>query len=306
MAINILNRLLMKYLSLFFIVIIFCNAANAVTVKMPAFINAPSHITADTDSVLKERSISIGLNYGSDILFFGRTGPIKYPFMNADVIYNTKSGFFVYGSVFKVLGYNPLVDEIDAGTGYLFNYTKKFVGTISYTRFIFNKDAAQVIKSASSNNIDFKNAYDYKIAKSSVTFDYLFGDANDYFLTLNTSKRIETSFGIFDDKDYLTFTPGVSAILGTQNFVGRYNTSHSDRFLLDEIYIPPGSPKPTDYDNGRFKPLNYSFKLPIAYNRPHYTFEAAWKYSIPVNVEGALKNRHEVFFNMSFIYLFFK
>ena len=34
--------------------------------------------------------------------------------------------------------------------------------------------------------------------------DYLFGKASDYFITLNTSKYIESNFGIFDDKDYLS------------------------------------------------------------------------------------------------------
>jgi hypothetical protein len=223
-------------------------------------------------------------------------------------IYNFKSGFFVYGSPVQVIGYYPLIDEIDLGAGYLFRYSKKFSGSISYTRFLFNDDAAQVIKSASSNDINFKNSFDWKLAKSSVEFDYLFGDANDYFLTLNTSKYIETDWGIFDDKDYLSFNPTISAILGTQNFVGRYSSEHLDRVDVNNgqipgLDVPPAFPH---YNNGRFNALNYSVKIPIAYNRPHYTFEASWKYSIPVNVEGQLKNRHEVFFNMTFYYLFFK
>jgi len=95
--------------------------------------------------------------------------------------------------------------------------------------------------------------------------------------------------------------------LGTQNFVGRYSTLHSEQLYYDNtihgLDVPPYF---HDYDNGRFNVLNYSVKLPISYNRPHYTFEASWKYSIPVNVEGALKNRHELFFNLTFYYLFFK
>jgi hypothetical protein len=51
--------------------------------------------------------------------------------------------------------------------------------------------------------------------------------------------------------------------------------------------------------------LNYSFKIPLAYNMPHYTLEASYKYSIPVNVEGALKNRRESFFNFTFYYVFY-
>jgi len=266
------------------------------------------HLTADTDTVFRKRSISVGANYGSDVQFFGRTGPVSYPFVSTDVVYNTKSGWFLYGSAVKVLGYNAPVDEVDLGAGYFYKYSKKFSGSISYSRFIFNENSAKVIKSASSNDINWKNSFDWQIAKSSVVFDYLFGDANDYFVTLNTSKYIETSFGIFDDKDYLSFNPGVSVILGTQNFVGKYSDQHPDQLDLDDYYIQVSTSGPAPlprYNNGRFTALNYSFKLPIAYNRPHYTLEASWKYSIPVNVEGVLKNRREVFFNLTFYYLFF-
>jgi hypothetical protein len=268
--------------------------------------DSTNRAVADTDSVPRKRSMSVGANYGSDVLFFGRTGPIKYPFMSTDIIYNTKTGFFIYGSALQVIGYRAVVDEVDLGAGYLYKYSKNVSGTISYSRFIFNDDAILVIKSASSNDIDFKNSFDWKFAKSSVTADYLFGKSSDFFLTLNTSKYIETNFSIFDDKDYLSFNPSISAIFGTQNFVQKFSIDHQYRLDLDNLYVPGGGEPPSfRYDNGKFNILNYSFKLPIAYNRPHYTFEASWKYSIPVNVEGALKNRHEVFFNLTFFYLFF-
>ncbi len=294
----------MKYLFLVFFLVI-CNEvfadADGLNHK-----DSTNHAVADTDTVLRKRSISIGANYGSDVLFFGRTGPIKYPFASTDVVYNSKTGFFIYGSAVQVIGYSPIVDEVDLGAGYLFNYSKKASGTISYSRFIFGDNAVLVIKSASSNDIDFKNSFDWKFAKSSVITDYLFGKSSDFFLTLNTSKYIETNFNIFDDKDYLSFNPTISAIFGTQNFVQKFSIDHRYRLDLDNIYAPGGGEPPSFlYDNGKFNILNYNFKLPIAYNRPHYTFEATWKYSIPVNVEGALKNRHEVFFNLTFFYLFF-
>jgi hypothetical protein len=295
----------MKYLFaiLFFTI---CNAVNAAATRICLHKDTP-HTVADTDSVIRKQSVSLGVNYGSDVQFFGRTGPVKYPYASSDAIYNFKSGFFVYGSAVQVFGYTPIVDEIDLGTGYLFNYSKVLKGTISYTRFIFTEHAPPVIMSSSSNDINFKNAFDWKFAKSSATFDYLFGDANDYFVTLNTSKHIETSWSIFDDLDYLSIDPGVSMILGTQNFVGRYSTLHPQQLDFDnDIPGLDAPPRFHNYDNGKFNVLNYSFKLPVSYNMPHYTFEASWKYSIPVNVEGALKNRHEVFFNLTFYYLFFK
>ncbi|MEO6633918.1 MAG: hypothetical protein ABIN13_19395 [Mucilaginibacter sp.] len=294
----------MKYY-LVLLLIITGTAANAAELKPMLYKYAEKRNAADTDTVFRKRSISVGVNYGSDVQFFGRTGPINYPFLSTDVIYNTKTGFFIYGSAVKVIGYEPLVDEVDLGTGYFYKYNKKVTGTISYTRFLFMKAAADVIKSASSNDINFKNSFDWKIAKTSVTADYLFGKSSDFFLTFSTSKYIEPAWSIFDDQDYLSFNPTISAIFGTQNFVGKYSQDHINRFQLYSVGQPlEGSPE-RPYNNGKFNALNYSLKLPIAYNRPHYTLEASWKYSIPVNVEGELKNRHEVFFNMTFYYLFF-
>ena len=53
--------------------------------------NLPTaRLITDTDSVVKKRSVYAGVSYGSDALFFGRTGPIKYTFFSNDVIYNSK------------------------------------------------------------------------------------------------------------------------------------------------------------------------------------------------------------------------
>jgi hypothetical protein len=292
----------------YFCILLFLIAANALKANtaVRSWYNLPiARLIADTDTVVKKRSIYAGVSYGSDALFFGRTGPIKYPFFSTDVIYNAKSGVFLYGSAVKVLGYQPLVDEIDLGAGYLYKYSKRFSGSISYTRFIFDPNAALIIKSSSSNDINFKNSFDWKIVKTSATLDYLFGNSSDLFLSVNLSRYFETNWSIFDDKDYLSFTPSLNLIMGTQNFVQKYSNEHPNKLVLNNIFLS-GDYEPAErYNNGRFRSLNYSIKLPIAYNRPHYTFEASAKYSIPVNVEGVLKNRHEVFYNLTFYYVFY-
>jgi len=293
----------MKYFRIALFLII-CNPVNAATVKLPAFTgSAAYHIVADTDTIIRKRSLSVGVNYGSDALFFGRTGPITYPYESTDVVYNTKGGFFIYGSALRLLGYRTFVDEVDLGGGYLFRPSKKFSGSISYNRFIFNKQE-RIIESATSNDINLKNTYDWKPFKSTVLLDYLFGKSSDFFLTLTQSKYIETKWNVFDDKDYLSFNPAISMILGTQNFVQRYSLDHEDRLNADYIY-KLGPDSTNLYNNGRFNVLNYSFKIPVAYNRPHYTFEFSYKYSIPVNVEGALGNKRESFYNLTFYYVFY-
>ncbi|PWK72949.1 hypothetical protein LX99_04280 [Mucilaginibacter oryzae] len=290
----------MKYICLLLLIVVGGTAFSA-----PAnlgFVIAKHQLTADSDTIIRKRSVSAGVSYGSDVLFFGRTGPVKYPFVTADLIYNTKSGLFLYSSAFKVLGYAP-VDEVDVGGGYFYKFSKAFSGSASYTRFFFARDAAKVIKSASSNDINFKNSYDWKYLKSSVVLDYLFGKSNDFFVTVSHSKYWESSWSIFDDQDYLSFNPAVNFILGTQNFVQRYSLDHNFRDEASNIaahFDPRYAAR-----NRRFNMLNYSFKIPVAYNRPHYTFEFSYKYSIPVNVEGVLLNRRESFYNLTFYYVFY-
>ena len=293
----------MKYI-LILLILIPCSALKA-TAKLPLRVTGIEHNGSDTDTIIRKQSATVGVSYDSDVQFFGRTGPITYPFVSADAIYNTKNGFFIYASGLKVLGYNPFFDEIDLGAGYLYNISKKFKGSVSYTRFFFNKDAAQIIKSASSNDVNWDNSYNWGFAKSGVILDYLFGKESDIFVTLNTSKYIESKFSIFDDKDYLSFNPGVSAILGTQNFVQRYASDHRYEMAATNLFASDPDNQLMAHSNSLFKLLNYSFKLPIAYNRPHYTFEFAYKYSIPINVEGILMNHHESFYNLTFYYVFF-
>jgi hypothetical protein len=266
-------------------------------------------VLADTDKTAspKKQSVSAGINYGTNASFFGRTSPISYPYLTTDLIYNTKFGLFVYGSAWKVIGSPPAVDEFDWGGGYSYKLSPDFKGAISYTHFSFS-DQAQIIKSASSNDINLKNSFDWKLLKTSVTMDYLFGKSNDFFLSIGHSHYFESNFNIFDDKDYITFEPSFNVIFGTQNFVEYFSYQHGFFDDRDDPNKPHGKqPYPNDYavKNTQFNALNYSFRLPVAYNRPHYTIEAAYKYAIPVNVQGSLYNANESFFNLTFYYLFY-
>jgi hypothetical protein len=291
----------MKYLRILILIAVCSPASAAELLHRYLDFRHTDYTVKDTDTIIRKRSMSVGINYGSDAMFFGRVGPITYPYFSTDVVYNFKSGFFVYGSALRLVGYDTSVDELDVGGGYLYHPTRQFSGAVSYNRFIFNKEE-RIIESATSNDVNWKNSFDWGPVKSTATLDYLFGKSSDFFITVTHSKYFETKSNIFDDKDYLSFNPGFSFIIGTQNFVERYSLDHQERLNAVNIYkFGPSS----DFNNGRLNMLNYSFKVPIAYNRPHYTFEVSYKYSIPVNVEGALQNKHESFVNASFFYVFY-
>ena len=301
----------MRYtLTLFLLAI--CGHLVAMPVTIHNINGGLLYCKADSDTtaaVKKKQSVSVGVNYGTDASFFGRTSPKKYPYVTTDLIYNTKLGLFVYGSAWKVFNSPPAFDEFDWGAGYSYRFTKDIKGAITYTHFSFS-DQASIIKSASSNDINLKNSFDWHLLKTSITMDYLFGQSNDFFLSINHSHYFESNFNIFDDKDYITFEPSFNIIFGTQNFVENFSYKHDFFFDHDDPSKPPPNGKPVysnDFaiKNTEFLPLDYSFRLPLAYNRPHYTIEAAYKYSIPVNVQGSLLNSNESFFNLTFYYLFY-
>ena len=266
-----------------------------------------------TDTVPhRKQSVSVGIEYGSDVSFFGRTNPSRYPFTTTDAIYNSKIGLFGYASAWKVLSSVPLIDEFDLGAGYSFKLSKNFKGALSYTRFLYSQEA-DIIKSSSTNDIDFKNTIDFKWFNTNISLDYLFGKSSDFFVTLNNSRYFESKWSVFDDKDYLTFTPSVNIIWGTQNFVEQYTidhdvtNDHNNPKNGPGHYTPPTPPPNNTYtvNDTEFNMLSYGFKLPVGYNRPHYTVEASYRYAIPVNVQGNLLNTHESFFNLTFYYVFY-
>lgn len=296
----------MRYVFAFILSLIGLNA-GAVGKKLFIISLHREALKLDTDTTgkpVRKQSLSIGVTGGSNASFFGRTSPKRYRYYTADLIYNSKSGFFAYGSLWKVAGSFPNIDEIDVGGGYYYRLWKNVTGSVSYSHFFFNRDA-QIIKSLSTNNIDMKTTYDWHLFRSSVSFDYLFGKATDIFFTPSVSRRIEPRWGVFDNKDYLTFTPAFTIIMGTQNFVERYSDNEREDPNPEAGYGHELDDLQSANSNRQFKPLNYSIKLPIAYNRPHYTIEANTRYSIPVNVEGQLKNKKELFFNLTFYYLFY-
>lgn len=295
----------MRYFGLIVLITI-CSTVGAAPLKPGLFAPRYERVVADTDTVVaavRKNSMSLGVNYGSDALFFGRTGPITYPFVASDIIFNSKSGFFLYGSALKVLGYKPVVDEVDLGIGYYYRLSKKVKGNISYTRFIFNNQS-EIIKSASTNDINLKNTIDWKYFKTSIIGDYLFGKSYDIFATISNSKYWESSWSVFTNDDFMSINPGVNVIFGTQNFVQRYSIDHKYRLEANNIYILNENGRGARA-NAKFNLLNYSFKVPVAYNTPHYTLEFSYRYSVPVNVEGALMNHRESFYNLTFYYVFY-
>ena len=99
----------MKYFGLLFF-IISSTIVHAATVEPRLFYSNRFKLAADSDTIIRKRSVSVGISYGNDAIFFGRTSPVKYPYATADFVYNDKTGLFIYGSALKVLEFDPVFD----------------------------------------------------------------------------------------------------------------------------------------------------------------------------------------------------
>ncbi|MBS1527840.1 MAG: hypothetical protein JST19_19505, partial [Bacteroidetes bacterium] len=66
----------MRYICILFFLGI-CLSTEAGVNKHTALSRRRFAITADTDTVARKQSVSVGISYGSDASFFGRTGPVK-------------------------------------------------------------------------------------------------------------------------------------------------------------------------------------------------------------------------------------
>ena len=292
-----------------------CASLFVLLSAVSVFGQSTSTAPADTTDDSKISILSVGLSYGNTANYYGQTTAQKLPYASSDVSYRSKTGLWAAASAVKLINVGPAVSEVDAAVGYDVNITKKLGASASYTRFFFAKDSP-LPQSVNPNTASLGFTYDFKWLNSSLYGDYVFGNVkneqggnmNDFYLTFTTSKTIDLG-SVLSKNDYVTLEPSVSFIGGTQR-VGGYETKQVGTMgPKSKLGLPlPGRPiyETTYVESSNFSLITTAFKLPLAYNRPHYTVEAAYQLSLPnKNFEGIV-HENQSFFTLSFTYLFYK
>jgi hypothetical protein len=283
---------------------------------------------ADTVNNSKISVFSAGASYGNTANYYGQTTAQKLPYISTDLSYQSKLGFFVAGSAIKLVDLAPAVSELALSFGYSKDITKRLGASASYTRFFFAK-GSPLPQSVNPNTASLGLTYDSRWLTSAINGDYVFGNIkdehgrsmNDFYISLTNSKEIDLG-SIERDKDFITLSPSLSFIGGTQRVGGEQVTTQSPK--QEDLPVPlvgrgknkiqlPGKPNDkknqpstTSVQSSSFALVTSSFSLPLAYNRAHYTVEAAYQLSIPnKNFEGIV-HENQSFFTLSFTYLFYK
>ena len=289
----------------------------------PFVSNAALPFQAKTDSVTSDTTVKhikhsyllMSMDMGNNFSYMDRTSQSTYPYINPNVLFKAKSGFFflmgAYGvkNVRQDYNISPWV-EMDLGTGWKFKLGENTMTGISYVYSAYDR-SFPLLSSALSNNISAYYNHDFSIVDSRLSFNYAFGKlggdsvvttrkvgkkkgksvekatfftSSDYFLNLDLSHEFDWD-DVFTKDDEISFEPQLTISSGTNNFYNnyykkvKYTTLRKNQKLAETDTISD----PYDATAAAFKLREYILAFPLGYSIGRFDFSIEYLYIIPVN-----------------------
>jgi hypothetical protein len=268
------------------------------------------------------RRVRVALNYSSANTMLGKRDSIPIPIFTPTFKYTTAKDFFYQFSLVHSNTTNIVFDELDLKVGKNFYVGDKWNFTVSYARYIFNKQVDR-LSAVVNNDLNVYAGFDWghelytglsldftsgkkrvpyqtidslfnKKQNKYVLFDnsgYTYIQAKDFTMTWMNS----VTFYYYDllfQEDRLIVTPEIDVIFGTQNGV---ETNASTKKLLKGNGKLSKSTSTTVRSNTPF--LAYTFNLDFRYVFKRFALNLSPYYTIPQNiVSGAKNNPYFVFY----------
>lgn len=177
-----------------------------------------NNTSSSEKSKSKEKSyFSLGVNFISDAVYFGRKDSISAPYLYPNITYFNKSGLYATGALSYLTKSNEGRIDLFLGTvGYEIE-AKKFRGDISFTKYFFNSDSYNVISEVEAD-MTAMAGYDFDVLDVSLSFVTFFNSSSssDYFL----SSEIRHNF--ISKTGNIQISPTVGVFFGSQNFYEEY------------------------------------------------------------------------------------
>jgi len=262
---------------------------------------------AAADSAKPVSTLTIGTVYANNASYYGQKAAEKTPYLAVAATYRHKSGFYLSGLSYKLLNdKSSTVSAGSLGVGISGKPGKRFSADLSYNH-TFYPALSPLLQAGNPDNASLGLVYENWL-NVGLTGDYAFGKTSDAFATASLSKAINL-FSV-TKKDIVTITPSADIVAGTQHFYETYVSQQKLRDSVLGIILTPitggsssGSTTKT-VSTTTFNILSYNFKLPLAYNRSHYVFEAAYQLSVLSNYAQTDPGKTNSFFTCSFYYQF--
>ncbi len=260
----------------------------------------PETDAVSKDSAKKKTNLTVGALYSSNAGYFGQVAEEKLPYVALAASVRFPSGFYISGLAYKLLRDSQFVSATGLGAGYSFHLARKISADLSYAHSFF--PSRSPFLQASSPNIASATVLAEYFVTTGLSFDYTFGQQNDYFLTFKLARAFNIPAS--QNKAVFSITPETNFIAGTQRFYEDYVVQRLKLKKGKGNPNPPGGTQILTQEVNRFGMLSYNFKLPVSYSRASYMVEASAQVSVlgPNAVTGT--GNANTFLNLGVYYQF--
>lgn len=233
---------------------------------------------SDSINILKEGTgnnfnVFLGINYGSNYLYYGRTITENKPYYSADIMLLHKSGFWAAAAAYHLFNEVPYVNFYDLSLGWQNNFNTWLDGGITFTRFNFPKAGTD------GTNLGFtfwtvQAGFDWQFLYTSINSSVLTGDEVNFYLIMKNSRYFQTK-KFANNKMYFSFDPSFTFVAGTQEYykvtvlrrpIGRW----PGRIIVEE--------------SRNFELLDFQLTFPATFNWGNISIEPAITYYRPISI----------------------
>lgn len=232
-------------------------------------------VSAQVDSTRNPIQFKIGLNYNTNLNYYGRTDSLRSTgiFPMAE-LWMGKDWYINAAPVFVN---NELQSMEYAGTiatlGYL-HVTDKWI-TNFYVLKPFYKESSQLVQSALKAQGAASFSYLNKLVNITVGGDIKFSDKLDFGATAGLDRIIRKQI---DENSVLVIDPSFYTYAGTQNFTNTYYKNKTGFLLF------PGNTEQVTENVKKFNILAYEFSVPVIYARGKWMAMVTPSYVMPQNL----------------------
>jgi len=276
-----------KFISVFFLTIIFCfgyfPAAQAESFFSP-------DTTAAPDDSLNERQLLLSLDYLSNKTYLGQQNIFIEKYVAPSIAYLAPSGFFSAFVVEKIVSPENRFDRAELMLGWTFGIFKSVETALSYSRFVFSKQSLQIGASL-RNNVEATFKKELSWITPQLYLDMYFGKAKpDFGIRLELYHDFEFDSVFTKGNDALIISPSVSITAATLNFYSLYLRDSTQRISLKNIGVNVDT---------RFQLASVDIALPVEYDIGRFMLVPEIRHTIPLENILLSDNKAATYFNLS-------
>lgn len=223
-----------------------------------------------------------GVNYQSNLHYFGRTDSLRSQGVFGTIGYELKQGFYTSANIIFVNNVSTSLDYAGSviEAGYKFPTARNFSGNIAYSRFLY-KETSQLVQSSVNSQAEINLAYNNNIVNVNAGANAKFSDKTDFGLTAGLDRLF--IYVIPGSTNAIAINPSFYTYAGSQNFTRTY---YVQKKKLPGLGLGLGNQadKEMSEEVRRFTILAHEASLPLVFVAGKFNASLTGSYVMPQNL----------------------